>query len=295
MSSSFSEYTQLTSVADFDPTRMVFGKPVENNLTLGDGKAIKFYRIHVGYRNPDETVGELVFGTERLFSYGVQENKNQADGRIDGYSIPLCLWDRDGATPSQTRWVKAFASSMERCKTHVLSVKDKIEKYDLETSDLKKFDPTYWKRDKGVIVEGKGPTLYPKLVVSKKENPPRIKTDFYWEESGESLDPLELIGKYCYIRAGVRVESIFVGNRITPQVKLHEGAIKLAQAKAKRLLSAPVREVSSLRLGDDIGDVLGTDDRGDDDDDDAGSIEEEPPKPKRRVVRKVVRKRKPPA
>ena len=65
---SFSDNTQLTSAIGFTGKNIVFGQPQENNITLGDGKKIKFFRIPVGVKNPDGTHGELVFPTEKVFS-----------------------------------------------------------------------------------------------------------------------------------------------------------------------------------------------------------------------------------
>ena len=170
--SNFGDYTQLTDVNKFTTGNMVFGAPQENNITIGDGKKIKFYRIPVGYKNPDGSIGELVLQTEKVFSYGIQENKNDR-GLIDGYSMALCMWSRDGATPEQHKWLEVFNSAIDHAKDHILSVKDQVEKYDLDEAELKRFNPLYWKREKGQIIEGKGPTLYPKLIVSKKEQPPK--------------------------------------------------------------------------------------------------------------------------
>ena len=110
-----SENTQLTQAYDpetgeiFDPSTMVFGEPQANNITLGDGKKITFYRIQIGVRNEDGTIGELVFQTEKLFSYGVQPNTNDR-GIVDGYSMPLCLHNRDGATTAQRKWIEGFTN-----------------------------------------------------------------------------------------------------------------------------------------------------------------------------------------
>ena len=116
---SFSDNTQLTSAIGFTGKNIVFGQPQENNITLGDGKKIKFFRIPVGVKNPDGTHGELVFPTEKVFSFGVQENKNDS-GRVDGYSVALCMWDRDGATEAQLKWLEGFNKAIDCCREHIL-------------------------------------------------------------------------------------------------------------------------------------------------------------------------------
>lgn len=299
---SFSDNTQLTAAIGFNSKQMIFGDPQENTITLGDGKKIKYYRVPVGVKNPDGSVGELVFPTERVFSYGVQENKND-NGKVDGYSMALCMWDRDGATKPQKDWLVGFNSAIDKCKDHILSIKDDVEKYDLEESELKRFNPLYWKREKGKIVEGRGPTLYPKLLVSRKENPPKILTPFENDATGEDMDAVSLIGKYCFAEAAVKIESIFVGSKVSPQVKLYEAVVRPAQSRAKRLLR-PATDKKVKLLGGDVTNALGADEDEDEEEEvesDSGSLdgsddeeEEEdapPPQPKKKVKKKIVKKR----
>jgi hypothetical protein len=308
-----SENTQLTLAYDpetgeiFDPDTMVFGEAQANTITLGDGKKITFYRIPVGVRNPDGTVGDLVFPTDRLFSYGVQPNQNDR-GIVDGYSVPLCLWSKDGATTSQKGWITGFSGAIACAKAHVVTVKDDIERYDLEVRDLKNFDPIYRKKEKGVIVEGKSPTLYPKLLCSKsnrkEEGPeaaPRILTPFYDEDTDNDIDPKTLINKFCHMTSAVKLESIFCGSKISPQVKMYEATARMASTRSKRLLPKPkarkkVETVDSSNMLSALGHDNSEEDSNDSEDDD-GSLDEEeeetpPPKPKKKVVKKrVVKKR----
>ncbi len=313
-----SENTQLTQAYDpetgeiFDPSTMVFGEPQANNITLGDGKKITFYRIQIGVRNEDGTIGELVFQTEKLFSYGVQPNTNDR-GIVDGYSMPLCLHNRDGATTAQRKWIEGFTAAVDKSKEHVLSVRADVEKYDLEARDLKNYDPIYRKKEKGVIVPGKSPTLYPKLLCSKSnrkeegpEAPPRILTPIYDEETDNDVVPTSLIGKFCHVTAAVKLESIFIGSRVSPQVKLYEATARLTSTRAKRLLKPKVRakvavvdsENTSSGLGHDDDEQVSSDEESDDGEgslDDEEVEEEKPapaPKPKKKVVKKkVVKKR----
>ena len=102
--------------------------------------------------------------TSELFSFGIQENIDQATGAVNGHVMPICLWNKDKPTAEQKEWTTTFDKIVDKCKDHVLSVKDEIENYELDESDLKKLNPLYWKREKGKIVEGMGPTLYAKLI-----------------------------------------------------------------------------------------------------------------------------------
>ena len=59
------------------------------------------------------------------------------------------------------------------------------------------------------MIEGSGPTLYAKLMVSKKLN--KIVSMFFGKD-GNTVDPLNLMGKYCWVKAAIKIESIFIGN-----------------------------------------------------------------------------------
>ena len=168
-----SQNTQLTNPADYDTDRMVFTKAVKGSVPkpANDNKpAIKFSRIYIGTTNDDGTVGELVLPTGRLFSYGVSECTSLETGKVNGYSIALCMWDRDGPTESQKQFTDTVNNIAEKVIGHLLKddVQDEIEKYELTRDSLKKINPLFWKKDKGKIVEGRGPALYPKLIESKK-------------------------------------------------------------------------------------------------------------------------------
>ena len=156
-------------------------------------------------------------------------------GEVNGYTMPLCLWNKDGATEEEKTFTDVFNEVVEFIKDYVIENKNDIEKYDLEKGDLKKFNPLYWKREKGKIVEGRGPTLYSKLLVSKKEK--RIMTTFYDADTQEEIeDPMDLLKKYCWVDAAIKIESIFIGTKISLQVKLYEASVKLLSTGPKRLL-----------------------------------------------------------
>jgi hypothetical protein len=47
------------------------------------------------------------------------------------------------------------------------------------------------------------------------------------------------MGKYCYTNAAVKIESIFIGSRISLQVKLYEAVVEPSASGMKRLLARP--------------------------------------------------------
>jgi hypothetical protein len=225
--------TQLTLASGYDAKRVIFSKPEVNSIP-NSVPAISYTRINIGTANTDGSTGDLVLLTENLFSFGVCENKDAKTQEVNGYVMPLCLWSKDNPTELEKEWVSTFDKIVERCKDHVLDVKDDIGKYDIERNDLKKLNPLYWKREKGKLVDGVGPTLYAKVIQSKKTG--KVITSFVDENSGNELELGDVMGKYCYVKAAVKIESIYVGSRISLQVKLLECNVKLYDNTHKRLL-----------------------------------------------------------
>jgi hypothetical protein len=303
--------TQLSSSDNYNVDKMVFSKAIKGSSKSKDGEPqIKFSRIMINTQNDDGSIGELIFPTTRLFSFGVSTNTNPDTGMVNGYTLPLCLWNKDGASPQEKAFSNKLEEIVEKCKDHLLldSTKDETEKYDLERVELKKLNSfIYWKRDKGKIVEGTGPTLYPKLIESKKEG--RIKTPFF-DQDGNDIDPMKLIGKYCWVNAAIKIESIFIGAKIALQIKVYEAEVQLIDFGVKRLLPRPKAQ---SRVEVSSGTILPISNASqnpsanieEDDDDDDEKIEDTPaqppkpatpeptkpePAPERKPVRRVVKK-----
>ncbi len=186
MTSKSERSNQLTQVAEYDIKRMIFSEPQHGSVP---NTPIVYKRIAISTLNKDGTVGDLILPTETLFSFGVSENKNAETDKVNGHVLPLCLWSKDGPTKEEKTWTDTFDKIVEHCKNYLVDHRDNIEQYTLEITDLKKFNPLYWKKDKGKIVEGTGPTLYAKLISSKKHN--KILSMFF-NQNGETIDPLTL-------------------------------------------------------------------------------------------------------
>lgn len=249
-----SENTQLTPVEGYDPKqRMIFSEPILGSVPDSKPK-IEFKRINISSRNEDGSEGELVFPTERLFSFGVSENVSQETQKVTGYTFPLCLWSRDGPTPQEKQWTDTFDAVVENCVDFLLRKKEDLDIFELQRSDLTKskggLNPLYWKKEKvkdektGKMVlravPDMGPTLYTKLIYSKKND--KFLTQFFnASDDSEQLNALDLMGKYCYTNAAVKIESIFISGtgKISLQVKLYEAVVEPSKAGMKRLLARP--------------------------------------------------------
>ena len=284
-----SENTQLTPANGFDTKKIIFSEP-QTGVIPDSKPQISFKRILIQTKNDDGTIGDLIIPTQRLFSFGVSENMSQETGVVNGYVMPLCLWNRDNPTIEEKAWTTTFDNIVEHCKKHLINNREEIGQYELEMNDLKKFNPLYWKKDKGKIVEGTGPTLYAKLIVSKKQDN-KIVTMFF-DKNDTEIQGLDLLGKYCWVNGAVKIESIFIGNKISFQVKLYEAEVEKMQTGMRRLL--PRAKTSNRVLTKPTSNKPPMDDDDDDDDDDEGSLdedeEEEEVQKKEVKTKKIVKK-----
>lgn len=289
--------TQLINVPkSYDTKNMLFSDPVEGSVP---NSTIKYKRVLISTVNPDGTVGDLVIKSPKVFSFGVSENRDPETKMVKGYTLPLCLWNLNGASQEEKDFCSAFDDIVEECKNHVLEHKEDIEKYELDRSDLKKFHPFYWKKEKGKPIPGQGPVLYVKLIENKKQG---TILSMFFDTQDNSVNPIDLIGKYLYAEAAIKVESIYVGTRVALQVKLHEATVELVQTGMSRLLPRP-KAVDRLITGDanpllsahEDTKVEGTTEtktaklgNEDEKEDSDGSINEEhtKPKPKKPVIKR---------
>lgn len=255
--------TQLTDLHNLDLENMVFSKPEIGNIA---GQKLSFKRIRVATRYPDGSIGDLVIATPpNLHSFGLQETRDMGSNLLNGYTMPLCLWNRNGPTADEKLFTDQFTAIVERCKKYLLDHRDEIEKYDLEASDLKKFNPLYWKMEKGKVVEGRGPMLYTKVIYNKKKE--KIETIFVNEDTNEEIDPFEMLNKVCTATAAVKIESIFIGNKISLQVKLFEVVCKVKEQTMRGLLRPNALKRDFPTTSRDVLEHLAVDN-----DDDSGSI-----------------------
>jgi len=225
--------TQITSAIGYDVKNMIFGKPKDGSIP---NSTVAFKRIAIGTRNADGSLGELIFPTTRLYSFGLSPNTNMQTGKTDGYTVSLCLHNRDTPSAEEKAFVETFNKTVEHIKEYLLTNRDSFGKYELEAADLKKLNPIYLKKDKGKVVEGASPVLYPKVLQNKKSE---TITSFFYDEQSRDIDPMTLLNKSCYVTAAVKIESIFIGAKISLQIKLHEAEIKMFDSAPKRLLRKP--------------------------------------------------------
>jgi len=226
--------TQLTQANSLDVKNIVFGKPKDGSIP---NSTVAFKRLPILYRYPDGSVGDLVIPA-RGFSFGLSLKTDMQTGKTDGYTLPICLYNQNDPSEEEKAWVVSFNKMVEHIKQHLVDNRDDIGKYELEMNDLKNFTSStlYYKKEKGKIVAGTGPILYPKVMQNKKSD--LITTPFF-NEKGEDIDPLTVLAKRCTATAAIKIESVFIGSKVSLQIKLYEAEIKLLDTAPVRLLRKP--------------------------------------------------------
>lgn len=85
---------QLTSIDNLSPKEVIFNEAKDFNVK--DSK-IKYKRIPIEIMYPDGKKGPVVVETPFLFSFGINEKKDQNTNKLVGYSLPVCLWEKDSS------------------------------------------------------------------------------------------------------------------------------------------------------------------------------------------------------
>ena len=113
----------------------------------------------------------MIIETPLLFSFGVNEEKNQETKMLVGYSIPICLWAKHSEpNPEEKAFFEAINNITTICQQHLeneygadlaSSLSSPFYYKQVEYTDKKGKNKT--KRD-----ESAAPVLYTKLIYSEK-------------------------------------------------------------------------------------------------------------------------------
>jgi len=247
--------TELLDMTTYDLTRLHFDPVSELELQQGN-KTIKYYKINLGSKNQGG-IGEFVFDLPELcHSFGVEEFQNES-GKATNYSVSLSLIDNQTTSETQMNVVTAFSKMIEKIKDHLLASKKEIKKPTLDRAELKKLNPMYQSLDEDGNPKGTAWYFSPKLMIRKvynKEDPTdmkiNIETKFFSEEqtdaSGEPLeiDPLTFLEKRHFkFRGAIKIESIYIGSKISLQCKVYDGVVRTVSKERKQLSRVKVNEL----------------------------------------------------
>lgn len=239
------EYLRDGRIVEYDLNRLVFTETVAEKIPAApgtEGPPMINYRIGIQDRRADGKLQDLLIRTEDLFTFGVSESHDQKTGELNGYSLPIPMWNQEGATASQ----KYFTDLLEvlilnKIKDHLVAVRKTFKQPDLETRDLRKMKVFYRKKDdEGSVNPDDPPTWYPKLIVNKRKGL-KIVSRFYLMDSVDAngnpieLVPLKLKEKMGRTMAVVKLDSIYVrAEGASLQCKLWEADYKPVEAALPR-------------------------------------------------------------
>ena len=215
---------QLSSYENITQENIIFNEAKEYKVK--DSK-IKYKRIPIEVKYPNGKKGALVVETPFLFSFGVNEKKNQETNKLVGYSIPVCLWAKDSEPNNKE---KAFFDVINNVTT--LSQQHLENEYGPDLASTLS-SPFYYKqieytdkkgKKKTKVDESSSPVLYAKLIYSEKTN--KILSLFKGKR-GRDLNPFKYINQYCRVKLALIIEGIFISKTVTSlQIKVHECYIK---------------------------------------------------------------------
>lgn len=225
---------QLTSINNFNLDNIIYSKPSVNSIP---NSSLQYRRVSISVKNPDNSIGDLLFMTSKLFSFGVQEDKFKPGT----FKMTVCLYNKDEATAEEKEFVSLFEKVVEHSKDHLLSIKKDVKKPRLTRVELDKindYSPIRYKLDEdGNISDAASPTIGLKLMQSTKNNVTKILTTFSDSDNGDELDPMTLVSKICHVNCIIKIDSIFIGSdKCYFQVKLYEAGITLLDKGLKCFL-----------------------------------------------------------
>ena len=171
--------------------------------------------------------GDSIIETPFLFSFEVNERKSQETDKLAGFSIPVCLWEKDGQpNENEKAFFEAISKITEICQQHLEN------EYSADLASTLN-SPFYFKQVEYVDKKGKkkikrdesaAPVLYAKLVYSDKS---KKILSLFKTKGKEKVDPFDYLNKYCRVKMALIIEGIFISKTVTfLHMKVHEVYIK---------------------------------------------------------------------
>lgn len=237
-----SSSVQLLDFHDFTSSQVIFSDPtyVRNSHNK---------IINIMTKNDDGRLTDLIVNTPpHLMSFGIQEIRDRNTQEVVGFQLPLCLYAKNGPTDDEKKFVETIQSFAGECKDFVLERRhDLRDGHEITADDLSRMDPISWK----VSDPPQSPMLYAKLIVNRRSH--SIMTVFINEETNQEIDPMTLINKRFLATAALKIENIFIGNRISIHVKLYEVLVKFITSRPRNVYqprsilrpSIPIKNSSS--------------------------------------------------
>ena len=202
---------QITSYEDLTPDNIIFNEA--KDYKVKDSK-IRYKRIPIEVKYPNGKKGQLIIETPLLFSFGVNEKKNQETNKLVGYSIPVCLWAKDSEPNTQEKAFFDVINNITICQQHLEN-----EYGANRASSLS--EPFYYKQVEYIDKKGKKktkrdtsavPVLYAKLIYSEKS---KKILSLFKTKGKKDLNPFKYLNQYCNVKMALIIEVIFIRKTVT--------------------------------------------------------------------------------
>ena len=149
------------------------------------------------------------------------------------------MYDRnEEVSKEQQNTIDIFEQILEKIKTHLkkAETKEALNQFQLD-AHVGMMDIFYRKKDKGQLVSGMSPTLYPKLQTKFAKNRCLEITTEFRNINDESINPYDLLGVRCLAAGNIVIDNIFIVSEKKPliQLKLDEAIITHQFKKVSRL------------------------------------------------------------
>ena len=242
---------QLSSYDHLTPENIVFNEAKEYKVK--DSK-IKYKSIPIEVKYPNGKKGALVIETPLLFSFGVNEKKNQETNKLVGYSIPVCLWAKDSEPHTKEKaFFDATNNVVAMCRLHLES------EYGADLASTLS-SPFYYKQEEHTDKKGQkktridpsaAPVLYAKLIYSEKS---KKILSLFKTKGKKDLNPFRYIDQYCNLRMSLIIEGVFISKTVTSlQIKVHEWYVKpLKPSESLLTIEEEQEEEESVQVVEDL-------------------------------------------
>ena len=240
---------QLSSYDHLTAENIIFKEAKEYKVK--DSK-IKYKRIPIEVKYPNGKKGALIIETPLLFSFGVNEKKNQETNKLVGYSMPICLWAKDSEpNPKEKAFFEAINNISTICQQHLES------EYGADLASSLS-SPFYYKQVEYTDRKGKkktkidssaAPVLYAKLIYSEKS---KNILSLFKTKGKKELNPFKYLDQYCHVKMALIIEGIFISKTVVSlQIKVHECYVKQLKPRESLLTINESDEEQSEQSNDE--------------------------------------------
>ena len=155
------------------------------------------------------------------------KKKSQETDKLIGYSIPVCLWEKDSQPNLEEKeFFEKISKITEICQQHL---EDEFGPDMASTLNI----PFYYKQGEYVHKKGKkktkrdetaAPVLYTKLIYSDKSK--KILSLFTTKEK-QTVNRFDFLEQHCRVKMALLIEGIFISKTVTSvQINFHEVCVK---------------------------------------------------------------------